>query len=168
MPHSQATAFPLHSDSQYFGKPSHHAHVIKFWIPLVDVDEANGCLYVIPGSHYWEFIDSARDEDRNMHSFEDVEARGTPVAVPMKRGDILCFGVRTFHGSKVNRSDGVRWNIELKYCRTRGTYTASSKEQEGEDFMYNKRKSFVVRGQGQRCSFEKWQAQRNRLKNSQS
>lgn len=107
-----------------------------------------------------------------MQSFEDIEARGTPVAAPMKPGDIVAFHNRTFHGSKVNRSNGVRWSVDMKYYRTQGTYTASPKEQEGEDFMYNRfggrELPFVVRGQGPQCSFEQWQAQRNRLKNSQS
>jgi len=75
MPNSQATAFPLHQDSQYYGKLSQHAYIITVWIPLVDVNEVNGCLYVIPGSHQWELIDSARDENQNMRSFVDVEER---------------------------------------------------------------------------------------------
>lgn len=163
MPGSQATAFPLHQDSQYYGKPSQHAHIITVWIPLVDVDEVNGCLYVIPGSNHWELFDSARDELQNMRSFEDVEARGIPVAVPMKAGDILLFSNMTFHGSKVNRSDAVRWSIDIRYCRTRGTYTTSEVEQAAEDFMYEKLRktgrhaSMVVQGEGPRWPFEQWQ-----------
>ncbi len=163
MPGSQATAFPLHQDSQYYGKPSQHAHIITVWIPLVDVDEVNGCLYVIPGSNHWELIDSARDENANMRSFEDVEARGAPIPVPMKQGDILLFSNMTFHGSKVNRGSAVRWSIDIRYCRTRGTYTAFPLEQKGEDFMRRKLKKtgrlpLVVRGAGKSMTFEEWRA----------
>lgn len=162
LPGSQATAFPLHQDSQYYGKPSQHAHIITVWIPLVDVDEINGCLYVIPGSNHWELIGSARDENANMRSFEDVEARGTPIPLPMKQGDILLFSNMTFHGSKVNRSQAVRWSIDIRYCRTRGTYTGDPLEHEGEDFMYNKLKKnrrlpLVVRGVGKPMTFAEWQ-----------
>ena len=166
MPASEATAFPLHQDSQYYGKPSQHAHIITVWIPLVDVDEVNGCLYVIPGSNHWELIDSARDENQNMRSFVDVEARGTPIPLPMKVGDILLFSNMTFHGSKVNQSDAVRWSIDIRYCRTPGTYKASELEQAGEDFMYHKLKKgaripMVTRGQGPKWSFAEWVEQKN-------
>ncbi|HRW05046.1 MAG TPA: phytanoyl-CoA dioxygenase family protein [Caldilineaceae bacterium] len=163
MPDSELTAFPLHQDSQYYGKPSQHAHIITVWVPLVDVDERNGCLYVIPGSNRWELFESARDVNQNMRSFVDVEARGTPIPVPMQLGDILLFSNMTFHGSKVNRTDAVRWSIDIRYCRTRGTYTATALEQAGEDFMYDKLKKsgrlpMVVRGEGPHWSFAQWEA----------
>ena len=163
MPDSELTAFPLHQDSQYYGKASQHAHIITVWIPLVDVDEVNGCLYLIPGSNSWELVGSKRDNNQNMRSFEDVEARGTPMPLPMKLGDILLFSNMTFHGSKVNRSAEVRWSIDIRYCRTRGTYTAPPLVDEGEEFMRAKLEStgrlpFVVRGAGQSKPFEAWRA----------
>ncbi len=162
MPGSERTAFPLHQDSQYYGKASQHAHTVTVWIPLVDVDEVNGCLFVIPGSNHWELIGSARDENSNMRSFEDPEARGTPVPVPMKTGDILLFSNMTFHGSKVNRSEAVRWSTDIRYVRTRGTDAASEEEGAGVEYMYEKMRTvsrhapMVVRGEGPRFSFEQW------------
>ncbi|MEM7531449.1 MAG: phytanoyl-CoA dioxygenase family protein [Chloroflexota bacterium] len=165
MPQSEATAFPLHQDSQYYGKPSQHAHIITVWIPLVDVDEENGCLYVIPKSNHWTLFDSVRDENQNMRSFVDIKERGTPIPLPMQAGDILLFSNMTFHGSKINRTNAVRWSIDIRYCRTRGTYSASTLEQAGEDFMYEKLKKtkripMVVRGEGTHWSFEEWVAAR--------
>lgn len=169
LPSRVETAFPLHRDSQYYGKPSRHAHIITVWIPLVDVDEVNGCLYVIPGSQRWDWIDSARDENSNMRSFEDVEKRGAPIPVPMKRGDILLLSNLTFHASMLNQSSSVRWSTDIRYCRTRGTYSATPLEAEGEDFLYEKliktgRPPFVVRGNGERMSFETWRDERAALK----
>ncbi len=152
LPHSTVSPVPLHQDSQYYGKTSQHAHIVTVWIPLVDVDEGNGCLYVIPGSNRWELIGSARDDNNKMRSFEDVEARGTPIPVPMTVGDILLFSNMTFHGSKVNRSDAVRWSIDIRYARTPGTYAATEQEKAAEDynFEYVKRikgiAPMVVRG----------------------
>ena len=169
MPASQLTAFPLHQDSQYYGKPSQHAHIITVWIPLVDVDEVNGCLYLIPGSNSWELIGSARDKNANMRSFEDVEARGKPIPEPMKQGDILLFSNMTFHGSKVNRSAAVRWSIDIRYCRTRGTYKAPPLVHEGEEFMYAKLKKtgrlpMIVRGAGAAMTFAEWKTALQKLK----
>ena len=122
--------------AEYYGKTSQHAHIVAVWIPLVDVDEGNGCLYVIPGSNRWELIGSARDDNNKMRSFEDVAARGTPIPVPMTVGDILLFSNMTFHGSKVNRSDAVRWSIDIRYARTPGTYAASEQEKAAEDYNF--------------------------------
>lgn len=163
MPDSELTAFPLHQDSQYYGKQSRHAHIITVWIPLVDVDEVNGCLYLIPGSNAWELIESKRDKNMNMRSFQDPEERGTPVPLPMKKGDILLFSNMTFHGSKVNHTDEVRWSIDIRYCRTPGTYTAPPEVLAGEEFMRaklerTKRPPFVVRGKGAGSTYADWQA----------
>ena len=120
MPGSTFTAFPLHQDSQYYGPETGHILVISVWIPLVDVDEHNGCLWLIPGSHQWGLLPGARRADHNMVSFEDVEQRGTPVPEPMRCGDFLAFHNLTFHGSKVNRSDSVRWSVDVRFRETPG------------------------------------------------
>ena len=68
----------------------------------------------------------------------------------------------TFHGSKVNRSEAVRWSTDIRYVRTRGTYAASEFEREAEDYMYDKlrrlgrRAPMVVRGEGTKWSFKEW------------
>ncbi len=163
MPDSVLTAFPLHQDSQYYGKQSRHAHIITVWIPLIDVDEENGCLFVIPGSNAYGLIDSKRDKNMNMRSFEDPEERGTPIPMPMKKGDILLFSNMTFHGSKVNHTDEVRWSIDIRYCRTPGTYDAPQEVLDGEKFMRDKLEStkrppFIVRGKGATATYEEWMA----------
>jgi phytanoyl-CoA hydroxylase len=163
MPTPVDTVVPLHQDSQYYGKPTQHAKIITVWIPLVDVDENNGCLYVIPGSHRWKLFESERDENQGMRSFENPEDHVKAIPQPMKCGDILFFSNMTFHGSKVNNSDAVRWSVDIRYCRTRGTYSPSSpEERKGEDYLYEQLRktkrtpSLVVRGKEQQWSFEKW------------
>ena len=64
--------------------------------------------------------------------------------------------------SKVNQSEAVRWSIDIRYCRSRGTYTAPELEQASEDFMYEK----LIRtagcipmdacGQGEKWSYDEW------------
>ena len=130
------------------------------------MNEVNGCLYAIPGSHQWELIDSTRDENQNMRSFVDAEERGTPIPWPMKVGDMLIFSNMTFHGRQVNQSEAVRWSLDIRYCRSRGTYTPTELEQDGEDFMCEKlirtagRIPMVVCGQGEKWSYDEWTATR--------
>ncbi len=50
LPNSRYTAFPWHQDSQYYSQESKFAKIITVWISLVDVDQQNGCLQVLPGS----------------------------------------------------------------------------------------------------------------------
>ncbi len=81
-------------------------------------------------------------------------------------GDILIFSNMTLHGSQVNQSEAVRWSIDIRYCRSRGTYTTTELEQAGEDFMYEKlirtagRIPMVVFGQGEKWSYDEWTAAR--------
>ena len=85
LPRNEGTVFPWHQDSQYYGQATQHLHVVSLWIPLVDVAEDNGCLYVIPGSHKWNLLKGL------VHTWEEMEQRGQPVALPMRPGDILLF-----------------------------------------------------------------------------
>jgi hypothetical protein len=116
LPGSSLTAFPWHQDSQYYGEATKAIRIITVWIPLVDVDEQNGCLYVIPDSHKWELYRGERDADDNMRTREDVTKRGTPIPIPMKAGDALLFTNLTFHASNVNKSDGVRWSLDVRFA----------------------------------------------------
>lgn len=162
MPNSTLTAFPWHQDSQYYGKPSQHTHIVTVWIPLVEeVTQDNGCLHVMPGSHRWGLLDSARDVDMNMHTFEDISKRGESRPLPMKMGDILLFSNLTFHRSTVNRSNAVRWSIDLRYTETRGIRRLAPQEQEAADHivtLVRRRKSLplVVRGQDKQMTFDEW------------
>jgi hypothetical protein len=115
LPDSELTSFPYHQDSQYYGAETANAHIITVWVPFIDVDEDNGCLWFIPGSHRWGLLGGARGADLNIRMFEDVEQRGKAMPLPMRRGDIVLFPNLTVHGSKVNRTPRVRWSIDLRY-----------------------------------------------------
>ena len=47
LPNQQLTVVPWHQDSGYFGAQSESALIPTAWIPLVPVDETNGCLQVV-------------------------------------------------------------------------------------------------------------------------
>ena len=119
LPESTLTSFPWHQDSQYYGAITEHLHIITAWVPLVDTDEQNGCLWIIPGSQRWGLLKGARGADQNIRTFEDVERRGTPVPVPMKRGDALIFSNLTFHASNLNLTKKVRWSMDVRYYARR-------------------------------------------------
>ena len=137
LPETEETRFPWHQDTQYYGNPTRHLHVISVWIPLVDVDEHNGCLQLLAGSHRWGLLGGARDSERVVRMFEDVEQRATPVVLPMRRGDTLAFSNLTCHASTVNHTDQMRWSIDLRYVAPEAAAARSDAEREGYATIYD-------------------------------
>ena len=115
LPHESLTTYPWHQDSGYYGAATEKHHILSLWIPLVDVDEVNGCLQMMPGSHRWGLLPTMSDGGGHLQPREDIEERGQGVAVTMAAGDVLAFHNLTFHRSTMNRSDAIRWSIDLRY-----------------------------------------------------
>ena len=137
LPQNQGTVFPWHQDSQYYRQATQHLHVVSLWVPLVEVNEDNGCLYIIPGSHNWSLLKGQREEDNKVHTLEEVEQRGTPVALPMKQGDILLFSNLTCHASKLNTSSNVRWSVDLRYVASPQFQRQTEQQRQGYDGLKN-------------------------------
>ena len=126
LPGSAVTSFPWHQDSHYFdqtevGRMEKHTedlHMVSVWVPLVDATVANGCCWVIGGSHRWGLLDAMRGEDRNVRMSTDVEARGTPVPVEVPVGGAFFFTNLTVHASKQNTTRNCRWSVDFRYMPT--------------------------------------------------
>ena len=136
LPQTEITTFPWHQDSQYYGEQTRHTQVITVWMPLVDVDERNGCLQLIPGSHTWGLLEGKRGADKNVRTKEDVEKRGIPVTVAMRLGDVLLFSNLTFHASKPNTTDTVRWSMDVRYLVPAKAESLTEQEQQAYDTLY--------------------------------
>ncbi len=102
----------MHQDNYYLrAKPG---TCMAAWMALDDTDEANGCMMLVPGSHKWPILCTAKADVTK--SFTDVTVplpEGTPI-VParMKAGDVLFFHGATVHGSHPNgTSDRFRRSL---------------------------------------------------------
>ena len=69
---------------------------------MTDFTEANGATRVIPGSH--------RLEDRRQFEVEDTE----PAEMPA--GSVLFYTGSLYHGAGANRSDAVRYGLNVTYA----------------------------------------------------
>ena len=152
LPEEQLTTLPWHQDSDYYGAQTEPLHLLSIWLPLVDVDETNGCMQFIPGSHKWGLLPTVR-QGHHLAPTEDVEARGRVATLPMAVGDAVAFRNLTFHRSLMNNSVGVRWSIDLRY-----SVTGTPLDWLAEMGLHG----FVARSQQQPESVDSWETWRAR------
>ena len=155
MPTGDDSVFPWHQDSIYYNgnaNPdqsvvlSERSQILTVWIPMVDVDEKNGCLQIIPGSHKRGLRPAQRDENGRQVPIEDVETWADVKNIKMKVGDVCVFGNLTFHRSLANISDEIRWSIDLRYSPTGSPL----------GWLHRKWPGFIARSQQRPESVENW------------
>ncbi|MFC9689894.1 phytanoyl-CoA dioxygenase family protein [Kribbella sp. NPDC056951] len=92
----------LHQDNFYL--KAEPGTCVAAWMALDRVDEANGCLQVVPGSHRWPILCTEKAD--TTVSFTDVTvplpAPDAAVPVVMEPGDVLFFHGALVHGSAPN------------------------------------------------------------------
>ncbi len=97
--------FLLHQDFNYTDEKKFPSYNI--WIPLTDVNENNGAMFVLPGSHLWfnnyrsASLPTSRISMKNFHEHQ-IEK------IPMKPGQVLLFNPAVFHGSFANKTTQSR------------------------------------------------------------
>jgi phytanoyl-CoA hydroxylase len=87
--------------------------MVAAWIAMEEkVDEENGCLYVIPGTHKLGLLPHGAVKNLIEHEAWTHETEGIDLSkeipVPMEKGDILFFHELLIHSSRKNRSQD-RW-----------------------------------------------------------
>lgn len=98
--------FAWHQDSGYVGHD--HRPYVSFWIPLDDVNEENGTVYLLPyeSAGTRDRVEHRRDESANDLRGYFGEDPGVPVIA--EAGSIAVFSSTTFHRSGANRTDRTR------------------------------------------------------------
>ena len=106
----KAQEFPWHQDNGYtFIEPQQY---LTFWLPLVDVDEDNGCPWIAPGLHKGGTL----DHWITPIGFKCLERADDAVAVPAKVGDAIIFSSLSPHRTGPNLKMGtVRKAYILQY-----------------------------------------------------
>ncbi|MBL4700668.1 MAG: phytanoyl-CoA dioxygenase family protein [Phycisphaeraceae bacterium] len=116
IPNYNFGAVPWHQDSGYFEPFCDKALVMTFWIPLVDANEENGCLWVLPRSHHSEVLPHRwRKEGYLVIDEKNLPADQQPVCCPVPKGGALLLHNRIPHVSYENKTDAVRWSMDLRY-----------------------------------------------------
>ena len=95
---------------------------VSAWIALDDVDAANACVQVIPGSHH-QIIPAARPSAKRGTSSTAFGRMADPeqiddlsaVNIELRAGEFMLFDECLLHRSKVNSSGRQRLGLALRY-----------------------------------------------------
>lgn len=112
-------AVSWHQDCSYW--PLSPSKTVTVWLAIDDVDAANGCMRVIPGSHVHGHL-KFRESDPAEHnvltqSVDDPYKYGdTEVLIELKAGQFSIHSDLLLHGSLANTSSRRRCGLTLRYC----------------------------------------------------
>jgi len=111
---------PWHQDAGVTWEEADAANIVTCWIPLVDATPENGCMEVLPGVFRHGFLEHQAEGGTTIrpHLLPEV----APRPVPVRKGGVIFMHRHTPHRSTPNRTDRVRWSIDLRYQPT-GTPT---------------------------------------------
>ena len=115
LPDQRWTRTPWHQDSQYYPSIA-QVHTLSIWMPLQRVTTENSCLQVAEGYQRGDMYAITEDEETGFLGISKEErAAIAGIPIEMEAGDALCFTQLTPHAALPNKSDAVRWSIDLRY-----------------------------------------------------
>ena len=101
-----APAMPLHADLQYVEEPENIS--LNIWCPLVDTDERNGTLGIVPSSHsLMKQIRGTNITDSYRRHAKEIELAFGKL-IPLRAGQALIYDHRLLHYSPSNNTDAAR------------------------------------------------------------
>ena len=106
-PKNSANEVPWHQDYMYM---TNDPDKVICWIAIDDVDESNGCIYAIPGSHAqgalpWSEVVGQTHAKRTAAQYVKDE---NAIPLRLKAGDMLCFHQFLLHSSQKTSGEILR------------------------------------------------------------
>jgi ectoine hydroxylase-related dioxygenase (phytanoyl-CoA dioxygenase family) len=99
---------------------------VAAWVALDDVDESNGCMSMVPGSHLWGNAMPVLSKLPTLDALP-AEYEGHSVKTqfcPVKKGEVHFHHALTWHSSPANTSDRPRRAIAYHYMPPDTRYVA--------------------------------------------
>ena len=112
---------PWHQDSGYFEPVCDDELILTVWVPFVDATVERGCLEVMPGVHMGGVVRHTQLEagEEGRRAYLEILEKDLPgervVATPVDLGGVVLLTNRTPHRSTPNRSNVIRWSIDIRY-----------------------------------------------------
>ncbi|MFA6113604.1 MAG: phytanoyl-CoA dioxygenase family protein [Sphingomonas sp.] len=102
-----AGAAPLSMHRDWTMLPDGDQVALNVWCPLIDVDEGNGALALLPGSHRLVPNIEAAHVRPFFADYGDLLTE-LSVSLPLSAGEAVIFDYKTIHGSRANRTSRPR------------------------------------------------------------
>jgi hypothetical protein len=143
---------PWHQDGQYW--PIRPLATVTAWIAIDPVDQGNGCLRVIPGSHQERSLlehdqNDSPDLVLNQELSPDLWEGTEPLDIVLNPGEFSLHDVYMVHGANPNTSGRRRAGIVFRYMPATSHYDRDLARQQEEEMglksMVN-RSLFLVSG----------------------
>uniref|UniRef100_A0A3P8WXH8 Phytanoyl-CoA dioxygenase, peroxisomal n=1 Tax=Cynoglossus semilaevis TaxID=244447 RepID=A0A3P8WXH8_CYNSE len=159
---------PMHQDLHYFPfRPAER--IVCAWTAMERVDQRNGCLVVLPGSHTGtlqehDYPDWEGGVNKAYHGVKNFgpQQQQPRVHLEMEQGDTVFFHPLLIHGSGMNTTQGFRKAISCHYASSQCHYIdveGTSQENIGREVLEMAAKKYHVDG----LSFSDTWALRGRL-----
>ena len=127
---------PPHQDGYYFNLDPPEA--VTMWLALDEVDQENGCVRYVRGSHRWGMRPHARTQvlgfSQGISDYGQPEDSANEIAFPAHPGDLLAHHALTIHRADGNVSSSrSRRSLGFVY------FAASAREDSAAAAQYQKR-----------------------------
>lgn len=138
-PEEKKHLYPWHRDYDYNFSSSNS---LVFWIPLQDVDETNGSLHYIPGSHMDNVPISINDQalalGQSSQYFTIDRSALSRISTPRQRcniklGQCMVFHSKLIHKSGSNNSTHIRYALQSRWFDATATDAILNKYRGGVD-----------------------------------
>ena len=114
--HSNVGVTTWHQDTVAVLPEADATEQLTVWVAVTDADRDNGCLVSIPSSHREGSHPHEPGRIAREPSVPDSIIDGrSGVPLPVGRGGIIIFHKQNIHSSLPNRSDRLRWSVDLRY-----------------------------------------------------
>jgi ectoine hydroxylase-related dioxygenase (phytanoyl-CoA dioxygenase family) len=114
--HSGVGNTTWHQDTVAVLSEADDTNQLTVWVAVTDATEEMGCLVSIPGSHLGgahRHVPGSIPREPTVPADIINGRSGNPL--PVKRGGIIMFHKNNIHCSKPNRSNRLRWSLDLRY-----------------------------------------------------
>lgn len=121
-PSTRLMTVPWHQDTAYLGAGAETTLQPTAWIPFLDANQVNGCLQVVRGGHKSGVVvphqlENTVGDSASWYLYIDEKdlPPGEIVTCEMPLGSVLFLNQLIPHRSLENRSDKIRWSVDLRW-----------------------------------------------------
>lgn len=111
---AHVTATDWHQDRAVAHDEADETRMITVWVAITDATVENGCLQAIPLERGQQMLPHCPKRQTAIADGFIDEARAVPL--PVRAGGVVLFDPLVPHGSLTNRTEGIRWSFDLRYC----------------------------------------------------